>query len=249
VTAIGDPIEEHEALINRIRTAYDDVLTAHTGEKHYAGRVQMSNEDAKTFIERDGSKLVDAHMDIINKIFAATKDPAERNRLAKPHRYNLAAALADLKDGKTVTSLSGSGDTARSEGKTFDGNCPTAETAESASDQTGRLGYRVEKWSTGACRNCERTTMIWNERDGGCNVCRDCAHAHTVGGQAGLDTERKKAINERAKQQRAKARAQRIGKSAMKAGAISVAKPTPKPEYAERLGIGGTIREEILVKS
>jgi hypothetical protein len=246
VTAIGDPITEHEALINRVRTVYDGVLTARTGEKHYAGRIQMSNDDAKTFIEKQGD-LLDAHMGVIGKIFAATSDHAERNRQAAPHRYNFAAALDDRLHGKDVKSLSDSGDSARSEGKSFDGDCPTSEAA-AAGDQADRLGYRVEKWSMGACRNCERTTMIWNERDGGCNVCRDCASAHTVMKQAGLDAERKKAINERAKQERAKAQAKKIGKAAMKA-AIITKKSKDEPQYVERLGVGGTVRVLVAPKS
>lgn len=250
VTAIGDPLEEHTALINRIRTAYDGVLTARTGEQHYAGRKQMSNEDAKTFIERQGD-LLDAHMGVINRLFAAVSDHDERNRLAKPHRYNFSAALDDRLHGKEVISLGDSGDAAREEGKTFDGDCPTSE-SEAAGDQARRLGYAAEKWSTGDCRNCERTTMIWNERDGGCNVCRSCASAHTFMGQAGLNAERKKAANERARLERAKARAQKIGNSAVKATLMSAmpsAKRQHEPQYIERLAVGGTIREEIVVNA
>ena len=247
VTAVGDPLDEHKALINRIRTVYDDVLTARTGEKHYAGRVQMSNEDAKSFIEKQGD-LLDAHMSIIGKIFAATSDPAERNRQAAPHRYNFAAALDDRLHGKEVTSLSDSGDAARDEGKTFDGDCPTVEGA-AAGDQANRLGYRAEKWSMGSCRNCERTTMIWKERDGGCNVCRDCASAHTVMRQAGLDAERKKAMKERERQARAKAQARKMGKAAMKATIVARKPKQDEPHYIERISIGGTVRELVSQKS
>jgi hypothetical protein len=243
VTAVGDPLDEHTGLIDRIRGTYDDVLTQRIGQQHYAGRIQMTNDDAKSFIEKQGD-LLDDHMRVVGTIFAATKDKKERNRQMAPHRYNLAAALDDRLNGKKVMSLSDSGDHARSEGKEFDGDCPTPETAESATDQAGRLGYMAEKWSQGQCRNCERATAVWKEKDGGCNVCRDCASAHTATGEAGLKAERQKAITERAKLERAKARAQKIGIAAMKA-TKKAAPQADEPEYVERLGIGGIVKEEL----
>jgi hypothetical protein len=252
VTPNSEP-EEHAALIKRIRDTYDNVLTERTGQKHYAGRVQMSNEDAKTFIERQGG-LLDDHMHIINKIFASTNDHAQRNRLAAPHRYNLSAALDDRLHGKIVSDLSSSGDNARAEGKTFDGDCPTSETATSAASQAERLGFHAERWTTGTCRNCERTTSVWKVEDGGCSVCQGCARAHTFRGQPGLDTERAKALAEKKRQAANVARTKKIGAAAARRTVSTVGHIRPgdvvknansSMRYEERLVIGGTVAEYV----
>lgn len=246
ITATGTPMAEHQALIDRIRNAYDDVLTARTGKKHYAGRIQMSNEDARTFIEKQGD-LLDAHMSIVNRVFAAARDPDERNAHMAPHRYNLAAALDDRLHGRQVDDLASAGDNARAEGKEFEGNCPTAQTAVTAGQQAERLGYRVERWSEGICANCERTTKVWKKEDGGCNICHVCADADTWHGRVGMDAERQKAVQERAKQQRRQALAQKIGKaSARQAVRVEIEeKQSAAQVYTERLVVGGTVKEKI----
>jgi len=245
-TASGTPSIEHQELIDRIRTAYDTVLTDRTGQKHYAGRVKLSNDDARTFIEKQGD-LLDSHMEVVNRIFAATHDPQERNTKMAPHRYNLAAALDDRLNGKQVMSLSDSGDNARAEGRDFDGDCPPASTAATAGEQAGRLGYSVEKWSQGVCRNCERSTQVWKVEDGGCSICKGCANAHTWHGDAGLERERKKANAERNKQRRRQALAQKVGVATARQVVRFEPSNKPKggPEFVERLGIGGVVREEV----
>lgn len=246
MTAQDTPLGEHTELINRIRSAYDNVLTARTGVDHYAGRTQMSNQDARSFIEHENQRdLLDAHMAIIGRIFDAQKDPAVRNQLAAPHRYNFAAALDDRLNGKQVDSLSSSGDNARAEGREFDGDCPPAGTATTAGEQAGRLGYSVEKWSNGICRNCERPTQVWKVEDGGCSVCKDCATAHTWHGEAGLAQERQKAIKER---QREAHRLERVRKAAQETVSRVIKWPSKKQdeqEVVERLGIGGMVTEEV----
>jgi hypothetical protein len=245
-TASGTPSVEHQALIDRIRTAYDTVLTQRTGQKHYAGRVKISNDDARTFVEKQGD-LLDAHMQVVNSIFAVTRDPHQRNAQMAPHRYNLAAALDDRLNGKQVRSLSDSGDNARAEGKEFDGDCPPAETAVTASDQAGRLGYSVEKWSQGVCRNCERTTQVWKVEDGGCSICPGCAKAHTWYGNAGLAKEREKALAERSRETQRLERIKKVAKDTVRRVAkILPTKKQDDSEYVERLGVGGMVRQEVI---
>lgn len=247
MTPLGTPLAEHTALIDRIRSTYDDVLTARTGTPHYAGRTKMSNQDARSFIEHDDQRdLLDAHMAVINRIFNAEKDPLVRNTLAAQHRYNFAAALDDRLNGKVVKSLSDSGDNARAEGREYDGDCPPAGTAKTAGEQAGRLGYRIEKWSNGVCRNCERATQVWKIEDGGCSICKSCADAHTWKGDIGLAKERKKALAERAKEARRLERVKKMAQNVVR----RVARVWPigksgEPEYIERLGIGGMVREEV----
>jgi|GEM_PF-4321615 len=104
----------------------------------------------------------------------------------------------------------GEGSAAAERGDTFNdcdmtyGEQSTSEAAQMA-DRLGisleealrRVGKKLEHWSEGECRNCERTTQIWAEADGGCNVCRKCANEHTVWGQQGLEREKRRAQAER----------------------------------------------------
>lgn len=247
---IDTPEAAHSALIDRIRDTYDDVLTARTGRKHFAGRDRISTRDALTFIEQQ-TDLIDAHMAIVSRVHALTSDPGERNRLLEGPRYNFSAALDDRMLGREVTSLQDSGDAARAEGRTFEGDCPTSPTAQTATSQAERLGYlRPERWSEGVCRNCERLTQIWKHEDGGCNVCQACAAAHTRGGQEGLDAERRKAARERKIAQAAAVRTRRIGERAL-APAAKTVRQTPAMVNGvvaiarERLAIGGTVTEYV----
>ncbi len=152
-TPLTLPKDEHASLIERIRTTYDQSLATQLGGEWFAGRRPMTVKDAKEFIEHpDQADLLAAHMTIVDEVFNATSDKDERiKRLAVP-RYNFAAALDDRMNGKKVTSLSDSGNTARAEGKSFDGDCPTAETTTA---QMEKLGYRVEpSESILECVNC-----------------------------------------------------------------------------------------------
>lgn len=133
---------EHDFLIDLVRDAYDAKLAELKGGEWYAGRKKIGEADALEFIESHPD-LLDEHMKIVAEVFAKTSDPAERNRLLEPHRYNLAAALDDKLNGKEVTSLGDAGANARAEGKEFNGDCPPATTATTATEQMELLGYKV----------------------------------------------------------------------------------------------------------
>jgi hypothetical protein len=145
VTLANSPEESHKHLINLVRDTYDATLADQYGGEWFAGQSNSKVKDALAFIESHPS-LMDDHMKIVMEVHRITQDKKERLRLLKDHRYDLSAAYADVRDGKQVTSLSDSGDSARAEGKTFPGDCPTAEQAEQSTtaDQLDKLGYRVE---------------------------------------------------------------------------------------------------------
>ncbi len=145
--------DEHTSLIESIRTTYDQSLAEQLGGEWFAGRRPMTVKDAKEFIEHpDQVDLLSAHMQIVDEVCAAASDKDERNRRLAIPRYNFAAALDDRMNGKKVVSLSDAGDAARAEGKSFDGDCPTAETTTAQMEQ---LGYRVEpSESMLECVNC-----------------------------------------------------------------------------------------------
>ena len=154
VTPLSLGLGEHTSLLGRIRNAYDESLSQQLGGDWFAGRRPRTVQNSRLFIEDPAqADLLDAHMVIVDDIFSLTTDKFERNELLAPHRYNLAAALSDRMDGKTVTSLSDAGDAARAEGKSFDGDCPT--TNSTAAQQAERLGFGVEpRHSILKCVNC-----------------------------------------------------------------------------------------------
>jgi hypothetical protein len=109
------------------------------------------------------------------------------------------------------------------------------------------LGYSVEKWSQGVCRNCERTTQVWKVEDGGCSICPGCAKAHTWYGNAGLAKEREKALAERSRETQRLERIKKVAKDTVRRVAkILPTKKQDDSEYVERLGVGGMVRQEVI---
>lgn len=249
VTLASGTEAEHQNVVKNIRERYDSALQRQFGGDWYAGRPGISGKSALDFIVQQ-SDLLDTHMSIVHEVYNATSDKQERLRRLQPHRYNLAAALDDRLNGKQVVSVGDSGNAARAEGRTFDGDCPTAENQETAAAQMDKLGYRTlrktEVWSRGQCRNCVRETHVWKSEDGGCNVCKKCADAHTASGDTGLANERRKADDER----RRSAKAIRLGKETMSiVRAAESAKRTDlttrQRTYKERMVFGGTVKEYV----
>lgn len=154
ITPQSQPKEIQARFAEDIRSIYDASLHDQFGGEWYAGRQggKITVKNAKAFIEMQEDLLSD-HMAIVRDVFAATADKDERLRLLASPRYNLSAALDDRLHGRTVTSLSDSGDTARAEGRSFDGDCPTS--MASAAQQAETLGYTgLKAKEVLECVNC-----------------------------------------------------------------------------------------------
>jgi hypothetical protein len=160
-----------EWLMDNQRAAYDDSLAEQLGGEWYAGRPPIDVREVTEYVNTQ-TDLVDAHMDIVHKIFALTKDRDERMRMLEPHRYNLAAAIDTRlhNPDAEVTSLQEAGDAARSAGMDFDGDCPTGTTAL---EQAGQLGFAAKKW--GSCPHC-RAYVEFDPCDPECYECGATKH-------------------------------------------------------------------------
>jgi hypothetical protein len=161
--------EELDLLDQQLCRAYDEALARkHGGEWRY-GRPAIDEVDALNFI-RGQKDLIAEHMPIVNRIFALTNDPYERNRLMEPHRFNFAAALDDRLHGRTVATLAESGEAARQEGREYDGDCPPADGPTKASDQLEKLGFARKERVRGPCPIC-RTVVEYDPCDPECSAC------------------------------------------------------------------------------
>jgi hypothetical protein len=179
-----------------------------------------------TLRESTGFHVLDGHNNarlerqLDNGKITADMALACKNLMTYSHYATLSEKLKEFRRTGVVTDIDGadimqaygseagdSGGGAASRGETLS-DCESSYGEQSAAaEMADRMGIsleeamrrltRQERWSEGECRNCERTTQVWAEEDGGCNVCRKCANEHTVWGQQGLDRERRRAQAER----------------------------------------------------
>jgi len=131
-----------------IREAYDSSLERRRGGAWYAGRPEINQGDALSFI-RQQNDLIRQHMTAVSNIMARALEANEKQQLLEMARYNFAAALDDRMAGKIVSDVSDAGDTARAEGREYDGDCPTSATA-----QAEQLGYAQGKNAEMKCVTC-----------------------------------------------------------------------------------------------
>lgn len=134
-------------LVQRLRTAYDQVLQQKHGGEWYAGRRAISEQDALSFIKNQPD-LSALHLKRVEEAIAA----GANFHIIDSLQYDFLAALEDRLDGKEVSSLAASGETARNEGKSFAGDCPPAD----VKGQLEKLGFssaRNEKGKKIIC-NC-----------------------------------------------------------------------------------------------
>lgn len=244
VTLKTDSKDVHEELINEIRQTYDDELGKKLGGKWYAGRQDISRQDARAFIEKQAEWL-EAHVEEVFKVYQQTKDPAERLRLLEWSRYSLAAALDDLKNGKQVVSVDESGEAARAEGKEFKSDCPTAQQTLTISEQMEALGYLTEpRVHILRCVNCPFCKRIVDavkiNKPGEKTIeCKSC--------NAKVDLETGERLDIRKKQ------VKKLGKTVVKAAKIQQEKLEKSPKSdknsREKLVLGGTVTEEFDKKS
>ena len=169
------------------------------------------HEQTRLGLQLDNQKIT-ADMALACKKLMTYAHYATLNKLLDD--YHRTGEFADITGDDILqaygATAGGNGGEAAARGDTFN-DCDTVygESATSAAAELAaregitleealrRLGKKSERWSEGECRNCERTTQIWKEEDGGCNVCRKCANEHTVWGQQGLDREKRRAQAER----------------------------------------------------
>lgn len=146
-----------------IRVAYDLSLERRLGGTWYAGRHEIKQEDALSFIKRQGD-LVSQHMEAVKRVMAQAIDAAEKNRLLENLRYDFAAALDDRMHGREVADISSAGESARSEGRTYDGDCPTG-----TNEQAMALGYNQganPEMKCVICPYCKQTVDAIMRSDG-----------------------------------------------------------------------------------
>lgn len=172
-----------EWLTGNQREAYDASLTKQLGGEWYAGRPPIDVKEVVAYVSNQ-TDLIEKHMAIVHKVFSLTRDKDERMRLLEPHRYNLAAAIDMRLHDPTaeVSDLQAAGDTARSAGMDYSGDCPVGT---SITEQAGRLGFGSEKvW--GNCPHC-RAYVQYDPCDPECDNCggnSKGAPARKLGAQA-----------------------------------------------------------------
>lgn len=214
-------IDDIHELDEILRRAYDGALTRDKGGEWEGGRKPLEVKDVVGFISEQHS-LLGEHMSVLSKIFGEVNDPHQRNKRMEPHRYNLAAAIDDMLHGKQVTNVKEAGDSARSEGRNLEGDCPTGD--ETAEQQLSELGFgnpkveRPRRWVRGECRTCLKEKDIDVSQ---CHMCINCENVHNIAGDAGLDQIINKAKRRREREQRFKARAKKLARLALKATAFS----------------------------
>ena len=120
-----------------VRRAYDLSLAEQFGGEWYAGRRPMSADDALAFILRHPGPI-EQHMRVVQEVMSSVHDAIEQAKLLEHHRYNFAAALGDLLQGKSAASNADAGAGAREQGRSFDPECPTLG---SVAEQVQALGY------------------------------------------------------------------------------------------------------------
>ncbi|PLS82040.1 hypothetical protein CYG49_00185, partial [Candidatus Saccharibacteria bacterium] len=118
-----------QELTEFLRSSYDASLTRQIGGRWFAGRIFASQTDALSFIKSQPN-LITEHMNTVMSILAKEPDARTRTRILEEARYNFAAALDDLLNGRLVASLMDAGDIARSLGRTFNRECATLSTED-----------------------------------------------------------------------------------------------------------------------
>lgn len=251
LTNRADAKKEHDNLIDLVRDTYDAKLAELKGGEWYAGRKKIGITDAQAFIESH-PELLNEHMEIMTEVFAKTADPAERNRLLEPHRYNLAAALDKKLNGEEVTSLADAGANARAEGKEFTGDCPTVATATTAAEQLELLGYKVPQAVEFLhCVNCPfckkmvtaKKVNTSREKSIECQSCYEKVDLETGERISGKAKKVAKKIGAFVRKQAAKV-PQKLRPKKPRNGDIVVIGGR-ELRYTERLVIGGTVSEYV----
>lgn len=133
------PVDSITDTDNMLRGIYDGSLSEQFGGQWYGGRPPLATTDLVDFIGRQKDLLAE-HMAIVKRIMAQTRDYNERNRLLENHRYNFAAALDARLHGTGGADLQSSGDAARAQNISYDGDCPVDLSLKEALE---RLGFKT----------------------------------------------------------------------------------------------------------
>lgn len=132
-----------------IREAYDMSMERQFGGRFHAGRRGISQGDALSFIMTQPD-LIAHHMEAVRTVMARALGKDAEAEVLELARYDFAAALDFRMNGRRVDDMSEAGDIARSEGRTFDGDCPTSSTGS----QVETLGYAQGKKQDMRCVTC-----------------------------------------------------------------------------------------------
>ncbi len=127
-----------------LRDTYDASLSEQYGGQWHAGRRPISLQNGLDYIEQQ-TDLIDQHMTIMNGIAARIHSAKERMTLEEMARYDFAAALDDRLTGKHVRSVGESGDTARTENRSYDGDCPTGMDATTTALDTTNAELMLQR--------------------------------------------------------------------------------------------------------
>lgn len=124
-SVLNDPIKT-------VRRRYDEQLEQQFGGKWYGGRQDGDVMDAMSFIVQQ-TDIVEAHMRRVRQI------PQSDKKALENARFDFAATLDDRRQGVTrigggAVDLAASGNVARSEGREYKGDCPTADVQAQSQD-------------------------------------------------------------------------------------------------------------------
>lgn len=185
---------------------YDYLMTLHTTTGYH-----VLKDHEQTRLERQlQNGKVTADMALACKKMMTYAHYATLRKKLEDYRRD--GFVADIDDADIMQSYggeaSGNGEAAAARGEVLSDCESSYGEPNAAAEMAGRLGISVEEamrrltaksefWTKGECRNCERTTQVWAEKDGGCNVCQKCAQEHTLYGQVGLEREKRRAQAER----------------------------------------------------
>ncbi len=157
-----------QQLGSTIRDSYDSELTRRYGGQWRAGRPKISELESLPFINQH-SDLIDAHVELVANLKHRLRG-IELKEALEDARYNFVAALDDRRVGKTVESLESSGAGARSEGRNYDGDCPTT----SVHQQASRLGFNTA--DVLKCVTCPFCSVVVDAKvESGSIQCPECA--------------------------------------------------------------------------
>lgn len=244
-SALNDPIKT-------VRRRYDEQLEQQFGGTWYGGRQDGEVIDAMSFILKQ-TDIVTAHMQRMRQI------PERDTKAREDARFDFAATLDDRRRGATregggAIDLAGSGDVARSEGREYKSDCPTADmqTQNQDSNDPTRSQEAVKKLyekseiKAMTCPFCGLTT--YGDPCGFRIVCTRCSaevrggriFSRGIGRKAALEKEKNESQKQQAKSEKREIVSRKMAETAM---------PTVFQmngryyENIEMIGIGGTVQK------